>query len=221
MEDWKSFAAQYIDDWRQGDSRFVRGLRRGNKRPDRLRCLREAAGYYRVARNFELKYDGLKKDDPKYDEFRLGKVLDALDALDQLEPITSERVDESVESLVKQLVKQLEDDYKFTATSASSKFLWIRRHPCPVVIYDKRARTALSRLGAGKLTEHDYVGFRKAWREEFGKRKDAIICACNGLARLDDFAPTTEDGDELDSVVKADWFHERVFDKFLWWNGGE
>ena len=43
--------------------------------------------------------------------------------------------------------------------------------------------------------------------------------ACAELARVSDFSPDNETDEHLRSTIASRWFHERVFDKFLWWNG--
>jgi hypothetical protein len=101
--------------------------------------------------------------------------------------------------------------------SAASKFLWIRCK-APVVVLDERAKTCLRRLD-GKIGE-DYAQYRKKWLNQFEQREEAIRLACAELPRVKDFSPDDETGENLKSTVTSRWFHERVFDKFLWWNGG-
>jgi hypothetical protein len=100
--------------------------------------------------------------------------------------------------------------------SAASKFLWIRQQT-PVIIFDSRAETCLVRLGS-KLNGK-YSTYRTEWLKQFTKREPEIQSACAQLVQVKDFAPTDETVATLTSTVNSRWFHERVFDKLLWWNG--
>jgi hypothetical protein len=115
-------------------------------------------------------------------------------------------------------VTLLKKEYEVTPTAAASKFLWIL-HQSPVVIYDSRALTCLRWFTRKKITERAYAEYRYEWLQQFDGRRVAISSACDELLRIKDFAPSTSDETELESVVKSPWFHGRVFDKFLWWNG--
>jgi hypothetical protein len=86
LENYNFFACAYLNDWWQSDRSFVKGLRTSNSREVRLYWLREAATYYQVGRNFEMKFE--KLDHGKGP--RLGRVLDAHDEVK--EPITSNNV---------------------------------------------------------------------------------------------------------------------------------
>lgn len=203
LKNYRFFALAYLNDWWQYDSRFFNGLQTSNNRKIRLYWLREAAAYYQVIRNFAEKYDQGE---------RMGKALDALDELEG--PITSDNVDTNVN----RLAGLLKSAYKQTLQSAASKFLWIRFRS-PIIIYDERARRGLklaakiNRLGSG------YGKYRKAWLKLFEKEKTAINSAHDGLSTLKDCAPSDKDAAQLDSLLRSPWFHERVFDKYLWWNG--
>lgn len=129
-------------------------------------------------------------------------------------PITGD----NVETKVNELAGQFKSDYGKTLLSAASKFLWII-HQSPVIIYDSRALTCLRWLTGKNITERAYAEYRKEWLEQFETRKVDISSACDQLPRIKDFAPSTSHETELESIVTSAWFHERVFDKFLWWNG--
>jgi hypothetical protein len=203
LDNLKFFACAYLNDWWQYDSTFVERLRPTNGAEVRRYWLVEAANYYQVGRNLAEKHE------------QGSRLFEALAALNQIEgQITNENVDTKVDTLVTLLKKV----YKNKLTSAASKFLWLI-HQSPVVIYDSRARTCLVSLTGREIPEHDYVGYRQKWREQFDLRKLAIASACGELLRFKDFAPSKTHETELESVVKSAWFHERVFDKFLWWNG--
>lgn len=208
LTNFKFFALAYLSDWWQYDEKFVAGLRRqGNRRETLVR----AATYYQVIRSFSKKYDGSPQ--------RLDKALTELDAALNNNAVTLANVDQ----MVTDLATRLGSIYKKKGTpqnlvSAASKFLWICRRT-PVVIYDDRAKTCLTRMNAAPGTS--YKSYREAWQLEFPKYeariRSAALALANGTTKT--FAPNSAAKRGLKSVVRKRWFHERVFDKFLWWNG--
>ncbi len=201
MENFRFLALHYLNDWCAYDSGFVQGLRLEGDRNTRLRKLREVAIYYRVARNFKTIV-----------EDRLDGALKAIDAVKH--PIT----DENVDSTVRGIAKAFKSDYDKNLISAASKFLWIL-HKAPVVIYDARAISTLRSCGE-KFGECDYKGYRKGWLAQFVVHEKSIQKACAELIQVKDYSLAHAMADkELASLVRNRWFHERVFDKFLWWNG--
>ena len=101
--------------------------------------------------------------------------------------------------------------------SAASKFLWIRCQS-PVVIRDTNAFEYLIEGCGGKLP--DYAAYWKEWRKQFAKQKARIRSACAELVHVKEFSLAKDMSKaELESIVGKRWFNERVFDKFLWWNG--
>jgi hypothetical protein len=86
-----------------------------------------------------------------------------------------------------------------------------------VVIFDSRAETCLVRLGAKLHVK--YATYRAAWLKQFDQCELEIQKACAELVRVKDFSPKDETIASLTSTVNSRWFHERVFDKYLWWNG--
>lgn len=213
LNNFKFFALAYLNDWWQYDEQFVRGLRpQGSSRRE---TLVKAATYYQVIRSFS------KGGDVNASQ-RLGNALKELDAV--LSGVNNTIRPANVDALVTDLAIRLGSVYKKKdnaqeLVSAASKFLWIRRR-LPVVIYDRRAKTCLTILKAKPGTT--YASFRKAWQTEFPKYKVRIRSACHDLRQssVKNFAPSGIARRRLNSVLRTRWFHERVFDKFLWWNGG-
>lgn len=201
LENFRFFAFAYLDDWWQYDSLFVKFLSLDQNREVRLHWLGEAANYYQVSRRFK----GIETKG-------WGKALDALDEMGN--GITQENVDSTVSTLAKKLKSAY--DTSGEELSAASKFLWIR-HQSPALVYDSRACTCLTALG--EKMAGDYTGYRNAWLGRFDKREESIRLASAELVPLKDFAPDEETAQCLGSIVATRWFHERVFDKFLWWNG--
>ena len=68
-------------------------------------------------------------------------------------------------------------------------------------MYDSNARIALGRR------DGDLYSYYNKWREEFDKHYSAILHACIKLS------PHV--------VIVEKWFHERVFDNYLWNKGIE
>ena len=56
---------------------------------------------------------------------------------------------------------------------------------------------------------------------ELSKYEVRIRSACSNLSHssVRNLAPDSKAKIRLNSVLRTRWFHERVFDKFLWWNG--
>jgi hypothetical protein len=137
-------------------------------------------------------------------------VLNLFDAaLDGLDSLTQQNVDRVVCALAEKFAEAYGQGAEI---SAASKFLWIR-HKTPVVISDRRARTYLKQLG------EEYASYRSEWLKQFDEPEGAIRMACAELVRVQDFSPDGETDESLKSTVEGRWFHERIFDKFLWRNG--
>jgi len=204
MENFKFFALQYLNDWCRDDSRLVDGLSPSRSKHDRLLCMREAAKYYKIARNFKTLPN----------ELRLDNALQALDAMG--DSIT----DENVDAIVCKLADTFHSVYGNYNVSAASKFLWIRQQT-PIVIYDGRAFQCVNKACGGGLREGDYASFRAEWLRQFAMREDCVLSACAELVRVKDFSLAHAKSDEdLSSIIGNRWFAQRVFDTFLWWNAG-
>lgn len=203
LENFRFFAMHYLNDWCLDDHRFVSGLQPTNDTATRLEHLREAASYYKVVRN-------LKTIEEKE------RLSGALTAIDSISPPTS---DEAVDPAVNALAAALQSIYGMNVISAASKFLWLR-YRWPVVIYDDRAIQCLRASGC-RIGMCDYGGYRREWKRRFAEREVVIREACAELERVKDFslASWVPEGNFRD-ITSARWFHERVFDKFLWWNAG-
>jgi hypothetical protein len=207
LENFKSFALLYLNDWYEKDRSFVIELSSMTKEV-RLRNLHEAAQYYGVKRNF----GGVKK-----------KGLDAAFTLLEDAAQTVILQSQSIVATVSQLAKDFESAYPKKKgkekVSAASKFLWLRCQS-PVVIRDNNAFAFLKAASCGTLPEGDYRAYWREWRKQFWKREARIRSACTQLIGVKEFSLAHDmTNEELALVVEKRWFHERVFDKFLWWNG--
>ncbi len=203
MENFKSFALLYLNDWYEKDRGFIEELSSSTSTKEvRLRCLGEAAQYYGVLRDF----GGVAK-----------KGLDQ--ALTMLEKVAQTVTIKNVCMVVPKLARDFESAYSKEngkeKVSAASKFLWIRCQS-PVVIRDSNAFVCLQSARGGKLSKWDYAAYWKEWRKQFAKRKVRIRSACAELVRIKEFSLAKDMTDrELKSIVESRWFHERVFDKCL------
>lgn len=199
---FRFFALHYLNDWCDDDRRFVEGLRPNIETSERLKILREAASYYGVSRTLPT-LDG---------EERLTAALAEIDAIEI--PINEQRVDE----VICRLANQLEERYGRYAISAASKFLWLRQKS-PIVIWDDRADKCLRRSGCQFARRDYYRQYRQEWRKQFADCEKSIRAACAELVDVKAFSLAAGASDEeIGQLISAQWFHERVFDKFLWWN---
>jgi hypothetical protein len=203
LENFHFFAIGYLNDWCCDDSRFVAGVSPNRVTSARLELLWEAAKYYKVTRTLPT-IDG---------EDRLAAALQALDSVPV--PLTEATVDDAVVGLA----TRFQELYGRYAISAASKLLWIR-HRWPVVILDDRASKFLWAAG-GTFGQGNYPAYRREWLSRFAEREQEIRDACADLTAVKAFTLASEmQDDDLCALMSERWFRERVFDKFLWWNGG-
>lgn len=211
LYNFKFFALAYLNDWWQYDKSFVSGLSPSAK--SRRESLVRAATYYQVIRLFPKRHDSSAAT-------RLDNALAELDGA--LSAVNNVLTPNNVDVIVENLANRLGSVYKRKTgktklISAASKFLWIRRQSA--VIYDARAHKCLKIMNA--VPGRSYASYRKAWMSEFQKYQPHIRSVCRRLSGsgVRDFAPDSRARRRLKSLVGQRWFHERVFDKFLWWNG--
>lgn len=195
-------AMQYINVWCGYDRKFVEGLQPGKSIDERVQTLRQAATFYRIARNFKA----FSREDIRK------KVLRALDSV-------SERKFD-IDGAVHKLASDLEKVCGKQLISAASKLLWFRCRS-PVVILDRLALLGLrSRTGAKHMRSVDYHAYREEWRRQFKLDQERVRAATDALMQVTDFSLAYgESRERLASCVTAPWFQERVFDQFLWWTG--
>jgi len=115
---------------------------------------------------------------------------------------------DTVNKFSKQIANIFEVDRNFI--SMSSKLLWFK-FKSPVIIYDTRAKKAIN------YRSDNYAEYIDEWRKQYLKNQAKIKTACNNVAKLDkSFLYTDFDR----TILKENWFHERVFDIYLWEIGG-
>ncbi|MGH9343801.1 MAG: hypothetical protein ACRD19_08575 [Terriglobia bacterium] len=213
-ENFRFHALRYLNGWCEIDEPRWRELSDDEDRETRLRAVQKIARRYKISRNFRKLQD-------EFNGSRLTRVLDALDSIKR--PDTPEDVDGAVNTLA----NRFKEEYGKITISAASKFLWFR-YRSPVVIYDSRAHKGLNNLlkKTGNdmimVKDHDYPAYRKVWSEQFGQREvsESIEKACDELVSVKPFSFAWRMSDEnFTRIVESRWFHERVFDDFLWWKG--
>lgn len=219
-------ALAYIEQWYVTDRRYMGILSTstvGNTPSERVKKL---ADKYMVARNF-VSRDLDKTDSGRYWDEVVKCVSDVANA-------ATIPLAEAVDGLARQLGKIFPDSRSRSAPallSAASKFLWFSgRHD--VRIYDKRAVEALNELRRaqcratgqrGWRVNGSYETFVDAWDREYATLHQAVHVATEQLHTVLDWS-IIPDGTERIAALKTAreaWFHERVFDKYLWTIGAK
>ncbi len=186
-------AHKFLDLWR-----VEKPLHEGMQGDPSGDLIRRALKHFRVARTFKgLSDDGCEQ---------ISRCLVEVSNFDK----------ESPSHKVMELAQRFKERFDQFNLSAASKLLWLRNRS-PYLIYDKRAVTALDRLG-NKFKKGDYSAYREIWTEEYEKRRDAIADASRGLVALPKnyTAAFSLTDDEFTKIVQEPWFCERVFDIYLW-----
>ncbi len=99
--------------------------------------------------------------------------------------------------------------------SAASKFLWFHSKN-PVKILDRRAAKALN------FKNGTYSDYCTLWTAEYKQSELQIKSAIVKLIeQLDCTVIPVEGRKEFLAVVNQKWFAERIFDKYLWDQGGK
>jgi len=156
-----------------------------------------------VARNLPRKFDE-EKELRRYEP-----VLAILDTV-----VKEQFKDDPVKKIL-EIERKISSKYGCrNVLSLTTKFLWLKIKQ-PILIYDSQARTAVD-SGDG-----DLVGYYKKWLEGFGKHKKQIEEACSQLSELCLYAVDQDVGTKeyINEVSSESWFHERVFDIYLWSKG--
>lgn len=101
----------------------------------------------------------------------------------------------NVEDTVGWFVERVRSSYEANALSAATKVLWFS-YRSPVIIYDKLARTALG-VPAG-----NYPAYVSRWKEWYAEQEETLDKATSGCRH-----------------GSQQWFKDRVFDLFLYFEG--
>lgn len=184
------YVKAYANYW--GKEKGDRSLYEGllAKNKDRhLETLRTLCSQYSVARSLPLKFD-TKRKMRRYEPL-LGLIADVRERFARpSDPV------EVVTDFEKRISKKYNDGK--SKLSLSSKVLWFV-YRSPILIYDDYARRAL------KTPSGDYHLYQSKWLEAFNIKKKEIEDACARFSSAPQFSER--------------WFHERIFDKYLWDQG--
>jgi hypothetical protein len=198
-------ALYYLNQWLSKDRRFCAALEKLDQ-PGQLETLKEAAVFYRIARNIRKK----DKKDKTADHYRpLLEILLRHTSVPQDDPGLIAELNSIEEKIFK--------EYKSTKRliSFTSKLMWLRLKR-PIVIYDSRARKALG------TPESNLTAYYAKWRSEFSRHRSEIAKACASLGKVRQYSvdPAAATDPFLKTTADSQWFHERVFDAYLWHKGG-
>ncbi len=194
----------YLNQWLSKDMGYCSSLINGD-RDKKLTALKEAGGFYRVARNLPTEYD-VKNSRSRYEP-----VLEIIDALTQ-----SQFEVNSVQEILNIREKISKKYGNRNVLSATTKFLWIKIKQ-PVLIYDSQVRNALG------TKDGDLKSYYEQWRKEFKNNEVNIKDVCSKLIDMNMYAVNQKAGtkDYIKAVSSEVWFHERVFDIYLWNKGNK
>lgn len=193
---------QYLNQWLSYDKGYCDALASCDK-DNKITALRNAGGFYRVARNVPSEYDEKKG---------LARYEPVLEIIDSLKP--DDFKDDPVKK-IDEIAKSISNKYGDRGVlSLTTKFLWIKIKQ-PILIYDSQARIAIG-------TENgDLLAYYEKWREGFEGNKEEILEACSKLTDMNKYAVNQEVGTKeyIKAVSGETWFHERVYDIYLWSKG--
>lgn len=191
-------ALQYLNLWLEKESHYCRML--SSSIDEQIVAVKKAAGYFRVGRNLPKKFE-------KNNDYRYQPVLEVLNRVGSL-------TEENTIHIVADTCKQISEHYGGrNVLSLTTKFLWLK-FKSPVRIYDRQARTAIN------TPPNNYACFHEAFLEQYSSYKEPIEAACDNLKNMLSFTvqPQMKQKD-IKNIIHKDWFHERVFDIYLWNKG--
>jgi hypothetical protein len=200
----KYCAQHYLNQWIVYEQALHSRLSDGNS-VELLPALDDAVKFFQVARNLPRKFDvgqGQERYEPLLREFtRLPKA-----------PVA----ESDYVGMVSQFQESIGAHYGGrNLVSLASKLLWLRYRD-PFIIYDSRVRHAL------RAASDDYGRFAQKWLAEFDLFESKIEDACALLPGLIDFffPNATVEAEDISPITSKQWFHRRVFDIYLWHEGG-
>ncbi len=188
---------RYLNIWENHDKKYHQILSKPSTEKDKLKALKDAGTFYKVARTLPTRCD---------DNRRYGYVLDILEDIKE-----SDFKKSPIEQIFEVEKKISEKCEKRSFLSLTTKFLWLKVKQ-PIIIYDSRTRNALG------TDNEDLKQFYEKWHHEFKKVEPIIKKACENLESMHLYLPNQIEGlqEEIKEISKETWFHERVFDTYLW-----
>jgi hypothetical protein len=200
MNPFNYCALAYADQWLGKDKWFCEILPDHNQ-PEyaRLKTLHEALKFYRVTRNWPG--NGIERFKP---------LLEILDEISDSKPSTTLERTQAVAKVVKKLKPHTEKELFSLAT----KMLWIWFKQ-PFIIFDKNAASS---LGLNSLSINQAEKYYNKWESAFDNEMSGIEEACRHLPQQRSWLKHGDKitDNELESLSGELFFHQRVFDNFLW-----
>lgn len=196
---FKCCALNYLNQWLTHDSIYCETLA-GDDEAKKLKALKKATVFYRVARNLHKEHDS-KKGLPRFKP-----LLDVLE-LQTPDAFTTNLV-ESIDKARRLISEQYGDR---GVLSLTTKFLWFKVKS-PIIVYDGNAKKAL------KVWTDDLSAYYSAWRTRFNAVADDIDLACDSLQDVLEYSvnPQLATASYVRDLSSRQWFKERVFDNYLW-----
>ncbi|MBE3794222.1 hypothetical protein [Vibrio parahaemolyticus] len=202
------FSLKYLNQWLQHDSIYCEQLN-SSCVTTQLKGFGSACKFYGIARNLPLEHDE-KKGVPRY----LPAVV-TLNNFDFSQLLNSELSGKIQAQL--NFENELSEKYggEKRVLSLVTKILWLK-HRSSVIIYDSRAKKALGYKG------DDLAEYTAKWFKAFDEYRSAIEDCCTNLEYVVDFSidPEVATKEYVRNITSKQWFHERVFDMYLWHYGG-
>lgn len=194
----------YLNQWLMYDRRYCWAFDHGD-REQQTKMLKEASTIYSVARNAPLDFD--VKATPKRQRF--AAILDIFDSKKSIyfKDDTVRKVNEVAKAISKEYGGK-------KVISLTTKFLWFK-FKSPIHIYDSRAKAALN------VDNDDLVIYYARWEKEFKEYKKHIEAAAKRLPEIHRYAVDQQIGTKeyIKEISREAWFHERIFDMYLWERG--
>ena len=227
----------YLNQWYVIDRHFINILSSSSDGEALSECLRKLSAEYRVARNFTMSRattnDFEKQAQPLSKQTDDGKKLarQLWMRVASLVQCAAEEHENDATKTVAILADSLgkvfpgkDKSAKPTLLSAASKFLWFSGR-YDIRIYDSRATLALNAWckehratdRRGWRVDGSYSDFAKEWGRMYETFKRSIGTVVNELELAMHWSLVPgNDQDSARSAMQQQWFHDRVFDKYLW-----
>lgn len=193
-------ALQYLNQWLAHDKKYQDALSKFSRDEARLRVIKDAAVFYKVARNLPREDKSSKS---------LEHYLGLLKVFSSIHDIPGD--DDRLISTINTIATRIEKKYKSEngVVSLTTKFLWLRKMR-PVIIYDNKVRVALG------TKPGDLGKFYSCWRHEFEIQNSSIKAACVALPDARRYVVEDVTERQIKYLAKQIWFQERVLDVYLW-----
>lgn len=213
----------YFNQWLSEDRHYIHALRETRQPQKHRDAINRFCGFYKVRRCFPTAPDKTHR----LEKVRLllfpGSAQSAKEPLaGHLKPL------EHVTTVEKKLRKRYktEKQKNHSKLSATTKLLWLRQRVLGdadnyssdvnnIVIYDSKACSALGYSG------RNYGDYLETWHETYEPFSDDISTLCEQLSVASSYMLEydKEAIQHAATVTQQSWFHERVFDIYLWFLG--